>query len=59
MPPRWMKEREMRLVTFSRAVPLMSLEGIYESDHEELGCALERGSGFWIALSQPLWKARR
>ncbi len=37
MTPHWMMQREMRFVTFSRTVPLMSLVGnAAEPDHEEL-----------------------
>ncbi len=32
MPPLWMRQREMRLVNFSRTVPPMSLEGTLPSD---------------------------
>jgi len=57
MPPRWMKEREMRLVTFLAQVPLMSLEGIpTESDHEELAARLERAAGLDSVIAA-LWKA--
>src|SRR2546430_8123202 len=57
MPPRWMMQREMRCVTFSRAVPPMSLEGILPSRIMKSWLRVGASSGFWIALSQPLWKA--
>jgi hypothetical protein len=59
MPPRWMMQREMRFVTFSRAVPLMSLEEILPSRIMKSWLRVGASSGFWIALSQPLWKAER
>jgi hypothetical protein len=57
MPPRWMMQREMRFVTFSRAVPPMSLEGIVPSRIMKSWLRVGASSGSWIALSQPLWKA--
>ena len=42
---------------FSRAVPPMSLEGILPSRIMKIWMRVGASSGFWIALSQPLWKA--
>src|SRR5437762_4652639 len=57
MPPRWMMQREMRFVPFSRAVPPMSLEGTLPGRIMKSWPRVGASSGFWIALSQPLWKA--
>src|SRR5439155_15451801 len=58
MPPRWMMQREMRFVTFSRAVPPMSLEGILPSRIMKSWLRVGASSGFWIALSQPIVEGR-
>src|SRR6266849_2622920 len=46
---RWMRRREMRFVTFSRAVPPTSLERILPSRITKSWLRVGASSGFWIA----------
>ena len=47
----------MRFVVFSRTVPPTSLEGMLASQMMTSWLPVGESSGFWIALSLPLWQA--
>src|SRR5439155_17621400 len=58
MPPRWMMQREMRCVTFSRAVPPMSLEGILPSRIMKSWLRVGASSGFWSSVIAAIVEGR-